>query len=126
MALNPRQTKFLEVLLTSQTITEASKKAGITENTAYKYLADAEFNKEYTEAKRASLQHVSTRLNEIALRSISVLDEIANNPDETGASRVRAVQVALDYAFKAMEIEDLNARMNELEKLLQSMEDEKL
>ena len=123
MALNAKQVSFMKALLTSDTITEAYKKAGIAEHTAYKYLADEEFSKEYTEQKRASLRHVSTRLNEIALRSIAILDEIANDQEQTGASRIRAVEVALNYAYKGMEIEDQNNRLTEIENMLEEAEE---
>lgn len=123
MALNAKQVKFMKALLTSDTITEAYKQAGIAEHTAYKYLADEEFNKEYTEQKRESLRHVSTRLNDIALRSIAILDEIANDQEQTGASRIRAVEVALNYAYKGMELEDLNNRLTEIENMLEEAEE---
>lgn len=122
MALNDRQIKFMKALLVKPTIKEAYEDAGIAENTAYKYLSDDEFNKEYTEQKRASLRHVSTRLNEIALRSITILDEVANDEEQTGASRIRAVEVALNYAYKGMELEDLNNRLSEIEQMLEDME----
>lgn len=123
MALNAKQVKFMKALLMSDTITEAYKQAGIAEHTAYKYLADEEFSKEYTEQKRASLRHVSTRLNEIALRSIAILDEIANDQEQTGASRIRAVEVALNYAYKGIELEDLNNRLTEIENMLEEAEE---
>src|SRR5699024_6034100 len=123
MALSQRQTNFMKALLTSGSVKEAYEEAGIAEHTAYKYLRDEEFSKEYTEQKRESLRHVSTRLNDIALRSIAVLDEIANDKEETGASRVRAVQVALDYAYKGMELEDLNNRLTEIENMLEEAEE---
>lgn len=123
MALNAKQVKFMKALLMSDTITEAYKQAGIAEHTAYKYLADEEFSKEYTEQKRESLRHVSTRLNEIALRSIAILDEIANDQEQTGASRIRAVEVALNYAYKGMELEDLNNRLTEIENMLEEAEE---
>lgn len=123
MALNAKQVSFMKALLTSGTIKEAHEKAGIAEHTAYKYLADEEFSKEYTEQKRASLRHVSTRLNDIALRSIAILDEIANDQEQTGASRIRAVEVALNYAYKGMELEDLNNRLTEIENMLEEAEE---
>src|SRR5699024_1521438 len=123
MALNAKQVKFMKALLMSDTITEAYKQAGLAEHTAYKYLADEEFSKEYTEQKRESLRHVSTRLNEIALRSIAILDEIANDQEQTGASRIRAVEVALNYAYKGMELEDLNNRLTEIENMLEEAEE---
>ena len=123
MALNAKQVKFMKALLMSDTITEAYKQAGIAEHTAYKYLADEEFSKEYTEQKRESLRHVSTRLNDIALRSIAILDEIANDQEQTGASRIRAVEVALNYAYKGMELEDLNNRLTEIENMLEQAEE---
>ena len=123
MALNAKQVKFMKALLTSDTITEAYKQAGIAEHTAYKYLADEEFSKEYTEQKRAGLRHVSTRLNEIALRSIAILDEIANDQEQTGASRIRAVEVALNYAYKGMELEDFNNRLTAIENMLEEAEE---
>lgn len=113
----------MKALLVNPTIKEAAEEAGIAENTAYKYLNDPEFSKEYTEQKRASLRHVSTRLNDIALRSIAILDEIANDQEQTGASRIRAVEVALNYAYKGMELEDLNNRLTEIENMLEEAEE---
>lgn len=123
MALNSRQIQFMKALLVKPTIKEAYQEAGIAENTAYKYLADPDFSKEYTEQKRESLRHVSTRLNDIALRSIAILDEVANDDEQTGASRIRAVEVALNYAYKGMELEDLNNRLTDIEDMLADTEE---
>ena len=45
-------------------------------------------------------------------------DDVANDKEQTGASRIRAVEVALSYAYKGMELEDLNNRLTEIERML--------
>lgn len=122
MKLSNKQLDFLEALLSSSTIAEAARQADISEKTAYNYLADDAFNDEYLHYKRLSLKHIVTRLNDIALQSLEILHEIAHDTEQTGTSRIRAVDIMLNYTFKGMQYEDMDKRINELEKRLEEME----
>lgn len=122
MKLNNKQFDFLEALLSSSTIAEAARQADISEKTAYNYLADDAFSAEYLHYKRLSLKHIVTRLNDIALESLEILHEVAHDTEQTGTSRIRAVDIMLNYTFKGMQYEDMDKRIHELEKRLEEIE----
>jgi hypothetical protein len=48
--------------------------------------------------------------------AVSTLGKIMVDPNAPAASRVRAAESVLDHAAKAIEIEDIEARVSELER----------
>ena len=127
MSLTPKQRAFLEALLVSQTIEEAVEKAGISKSTAYKYMKEnKEFKTELRQRKGNVLTHISTRLNQLGMDALDTLEAIIN--DDTGkvtsASKVTASRSILEYMYRAKEVEDLEARLEELESYLETLKEQ--
>ena len=74
-----------------------------------------EFQAAYREARRAAFSQSIARLQQASSAAVSVLVKIMVDPDAPTSSRVRAADVVLDRASKAIELEDLDQRIAELE-----------
>lgn len=113
--LNIRQDRFLKALLESSSVDEAAKKAKITRSTGYKYLRDDRFMEEYRTLRRDAMQQVATRLQQASVEAVNVLKEVMNDKEAPHASRVSSAKNVLDVAYRAFELDDLTARVEEVE-----------
>lgn len=116
--LNIRQDRFLKALLETATIEAACKMAGINKTTGYKYLKDATFLAEYRKIRRESMQQVTARLQRTSEEAVSVLHEIMLDSDNSPNARVQAAKNTLDIAYKSLELDDVQARIEQLERNL--------
>lgn len=109
-------------LLTEPTITTAAEKAGITPRTLYKWLKLPEFRSAYMAAKREAVTVAIARLQQAATEAVEALRSIMNDPKKPASARVSAARAILEMAIKAIEIEDLEVRIEELELVIQKRE----
>lgn len=116
--LNIRQDRFLKALLETATIEAACKMAGINKTTGYKYLKDATFLAEYRKIRRESMQQVTARLQRTSEEAVSVLHEIMLDSDNSPNARVQAAKNTLDIAYRSLELDDIQERIEELESRL--------
>lgn len=114
--LNQRQDKFLKALLETASVEQACRVANITKPTAYKYLKDVEFMKEYRSIRRELMQGITARLQKSSEEAVNTLNEIMLDETATPSSRVQAAKNVLDVAYRSIEIDDTQERLEELEK----------
>ena len=115
--LTAKQHKAIAALLSEPTIGGAAAKVGIGERTLYAWLADPEFAQAYRGARVEAVRQAMGRLQQVASESVQVLIEVMNNPAERGATRIVAAKAVLETAFKAVELEDLEASVTALEEV---------
>jgi hypothetical protein len=116
--LNIRQDRFLKALLETATIEAACKMAGINKTTGYKYLKDATFLAEYRKIRRESMQQVTARLQKASEEAVAVLHEVMTDSGNSPNARVQAAKNTLDIAYRSLELDDVQARIEELESRL--------
>ena len=116
--LNIRQDKFLKALLEAGSIDEACKKANINRTTGYKYLKDQLFMDEYRKIRRDAMQQVTARLQKKSEEAVEVLAEIMNNKEAPTSSRVQSAKNILDVAYRSLELDDVQERIEKVEKVL--------
>ncbi|MGW8182080.1 MAG: hypothetical protein ACWGQW_25405, partial [bacterium] len=66
-------------------------------------------------ARRRVVQHAISRLQKVSSEAVDTLREIMTDPDKPATSRVTAARTILEMAVKAVELEDLEVRIEELE-----------
>lgn len=115
--LTGKETKFLTALLSSSTTAEAIAKAKIAENTAYRYLRDDRFKGELRKARRDIIFKTTSSLTASTERALSVLNDVMVDQDAPASSRVAAAKLVLDVAFNAVQADDIQERIERLEKL---------
>lgn len=116
--LPPRHQKLLAALLSARTVEAAAGAAGCSVRHAYRMLADPVFAEALRKARRAALRLATGQLQQSAGEAVMVLRLIAADKGQPASARVAAASRLLDTAFKAAEIEDLEARLAAVEERL--------
>lgn len=109
----------LGALLTESTLGAAAKVAGISESTLWRWLKEQEFAEAYRELKREAVGQAVTRLQQISCQAVETLKDIMLDKKSPASVRVSAAKSVLEMAIKAVEIEDISRRLEELEKAVE-------
>ena len=104
-----KQEEAIAALLTQRNIDEAAKAVGIAPNTLLKWTA-------YREARRLAFRQSVARLQQASGAAVSTLLKIMVDATAPHSTRVRAADSVLDHAAKAIEIEDIEGRLSNLER----------
>jgi AcrR family transcriptional regulator len=118
--LTPKQEEAILALLSNRTVEDAARAAKITPRTLYRYLKDPEFNAAYRQARWTAFGQCTARLQQASSAAVSVLVKVLADPTTPAAVKVRAADSVLDHAVKALEVEDIAARLAELERAASS------
>ena len=111
-----KQEDAIAALLTQRNIEEAAKVAGIGANTLLRWLKVPEFQKAYREARRAAFSQSIARLQQGTSAAATTLIKLLLDPNTPASVRARVADSIFAHASKAIEIEDIEARVSELER----------
>jgi hypothetical protein len=103
-------------LLTQRNMEEAAKSIGIATNTLLSWTKVPEFQAAYREAKRTAYGQATARLQQATSAAASTLMKVMIDAATPASVRVRAAEAIFNHAAKAIEIEDIDARVSELER----------
>jgi hypothetical protein len=103
-------------LLTQRNIEEAAKSAGISARTLMRWLKLPEFQKAYREARRAAYSQAVARLQQGAAAAATTLLKVMVDQGTPASVKVRAAECIMAHSSKAIEIEDIEARVTDLER----------
>lgn len=106
----------IAALLTQRNTEEAAKAVGIAPNTLLNWLKLGEFQAAYREARRDTFKQSIARLQQASSAAVTTLLKVMVDPVTPASTKVRAADSVLDHAAKAIEIEDIEARVSELER----------
>jgi DNA-binding MurR/RpiR family transcriptional regulator len=121
--MSRNQEKGLAALLSERTIAAAAQSAGISEATLLRWLKEETFANEYRAARREVVSHAITQLQSACSDAVAALCSIAEDATAPASSRVAAARTILDTSIKAVELEDLAARIERLEQMQAAMQD---
>jgi hypothetical protein len=110
-----KKEEAIVALLTNRSIEEAARATGIDPNTLLRWLKLPEFQKPYREAKWAAFGQSIARLQYLSSAAVSTLGKIMLDSKTPPATRVRAADSILDHTIKAIETEEIEARVEALE-----------
>ncbi len=116
--MTAKHEKLLAALLTAPTIAGAAKSAGISEATALRYLKEAEFQTAYRDARRELVSLAVSQLQRACGVAVATLLTVARDAEASAGARVSAAKAILETSFRAVEIDDLGARVEAMETLL--------
>ena len=105
-------------MLTSKTVEDAYKKAGITRNTAYRYLSDDDWQKEYRKRRSELTDTLTTQLLQLGTQAIKTLESNMTDPDATPATKNTTAKTILDYIYSNHDREQIVERLEEIERVL--------
>ena len=127
MILKGHGTKFrqrkeaaIAALLMQRNIEEAAKAVGISVPTLISWMKVPEFDKAYREARRDAFRQSTSRLQQASGAAVTTLLKIMVDPAAPASVRLRAADIVLAHTEKAIEIEDIEARVAALEQTAQA------
>ena len=115
--LGRKQEDAIAALLTQRNIEEAAHAAGIGARTLLRWLKLPQFQAAYREARRAAFGQAIARLQQGTSAAATTLLKTLIDPSTPASVRVRAAEAILNHANKAIEIEDVEARVAALEQV---------
>ena len=94
----------------------AARTADVSIRTLHRWLKDSEFDAAYREARRVAFRQSVARLQHGSSAAVSTLLKVMLEPNMPPSTKVRAADSVLNHATKAIELEDIEARVSELER----------
>ena len=116
--LTPKQERALVALLDCGEIKGAAKVAGVGEVTLWRWLQLPAFQSRYREARRQLVETAIALLQSDCTIAVRVLREVAEDKQAPASSRVAAAKTIIEQSIGAIELMDLQDRVEMLEKML--------
>jgi len=114
--LTPKQEEAILALLTAQGVDNAARAIGIGPRTLYRWMNEPLFDKAYRKARRDAFGQGTARLQQAAGAAVSSVLKIMVDQHTPASTKLRAADLVLSHGAKAIEIEDIEARVGELER----------
>lgn len=115
-----KQTKAIDALVSTPTVGEAAKMAGIGARTLYRWMAEDEnFKAALNEAESNAISALARGLLALSERVLSALGDSLSSNDENVV--MRAVNTHLSHLPKLRQISALEERLSEIEKRLEEI-----
>lgn len=113
--LSREQSETLDALLEARSKQEAATRLGISRATLYRRLRDPDLKEAYRAARSEALADATATLQVAAVVAVKALLDILSDPTVAPYVRVTSASRVLELAYKAYELEDLEARLEALE-----------
>jgi hypothetical protein len=115
--LGRKQEDAIAALLSQRNIDDAARACGVGARTLIRWLKLPEFVKEYRSARREAVQQAVARMQQATGAAGTVVLKLMTDPNVPAAVKLRAAECVFDRAMKGIEIEDIEARVAELERV---------
>jgi DNA-binding MurR/RpiR family transcriptional regulator len=116
--LSQKQERALVALLDCGEIKKAAAAAGVNEATLWRWLQSPDFQSRYRAARRQLVETAIAQLQSDCTIAARVLREVAEDREAPASSRVAAARTILEQSIGAIELIDLQERVEMLEKML--------
>jgi hypothetical protein len=113
--LTSKQEQAIVALLSNRNVEEAARACNIPPRTLFRWLKEPAFQAAYRTAKKAAFGQAIARLHHLASAAVSTLGKVMLDPATPPATKVRAADSILERTTKAIEVEDIDARLVALE-----------
>src|SRR5262249_35507797 len=118
--LTRKQEEVIVALLSQRNVEEAARVTKVAPRTVYRWMKDPDFDAAYREAKRSAFSQSIARLHQMCSAAVSTLGKVMVDANTQASTRVRAADSILNHTTKAIEIEDIAARVAALEEATQT------
>jgi len=115
--LSERQLKAIPHLVASSTYEKGCRKARISRNTYYEWMKDPVFKAELRRQRDNVIEEALETLKFSMTNAVKVLVELLDTTENEYLKRNVAKDI-IGYVIKAKELEDLDQRITEIEKLI--------
>jgi transposase-like protein len=103
-------------LLSQRNVEEAAHTVGIAPRTLLRWMKEPEFQAAYREARRNAYSQAVAKLQQGATAAATTLLKVMLDQSTPASVRIRAAECIMNHSSKAIEIEDVEARVAELER----------
>ena len=114
--LTPKQEQAILALLVQPNIEQAARTVAVGVRTLHRWLAEPAFDAAYRAARRKTFSQGVARLQQMTSAAVTTIGKVLVDPSTPPSTKVRAAECVLQHASKAIELEDLEARIAELER----------
>jgi hypothetical protein len=111
-----KKEEAVAALLVQRNLEDAARAISISPKTLLRWMKEPEFDAAYRRARRAAFGQSIARLQQGASAAATTLLKTMIDPNTPASVRVRAAECVMNQATKAIEIEDIEARVTELER----------
>jgi len=111
-----KKEEAIVALLTQRNVEEAARSIGITTQTLVRWMKIPEFDSAYRNARRGAFAQSVARLQQASGAAVTTQLKLAVDPNAPAAVKARAAYYILTMAAKAIEIDDVEKRVAELER----------
>jgi hypothetical protein len=115
-----KKKEAIVALVSQRSIEDAARACNVPARTLYRWLKEHEFDAAYRAARRQAYGQSISRLQQGSTAAATTLLKVMVDLATPPSTRVRAAEAVLNHAAKAIEIEDLDARLRELEMAVES------
>jgi hypothetical protein len=123
--LKAKQEEAILALLTTTNVEQAARAAKIGPRTLYRWQQDPEFDKAYRKACRDAFGQGTARLQQASGAAVSTMLKIMLDQNVSASTKLRAADLVRTHGAKAIEIEDVEARVAELERAMAEQKDKR-
>ena len=113
--LTQKQEAAVLALVTNQGVDNAARAVGIAPRTLYRWMHEPLFDAAYRKARRAAFGQGTARLQQATGAAVTAVLKIMVDPQSPASTRLRAADLVLIHGAKAIELEDIEARVTALE-----------
>jgi hypothetical protein len=103
-------------LMTHRSVEDAARSIGVNADTLLRWMKLPEFKTALREARREAYGQAISRLEHASGAAVTTLLKVMTDQNTPASSRVRAADCVLDHARHAIEVEDIEVRVSELER----------
>ena len=103
-------------LLTHRNVEEAAQAVGVAPKTLIRWQQVPEFQAALRKARRDAYGNSIGRLQQGSAAAVSTLLKVMVDPSTPASTKVRAAESVLNHSEKAIELEDIETRLAELER----------
>ena len=111
-----KKEQAIAALLSHRNVEAAARVVGISANTLLRWTKEPEFEAAYREARRTASCQSIARLQDASGAAVTTVLKIMLDSNVSPGTRLRAAEIVLAHTAKAIEIEDIDVRVAELER----------
>jgi hypothetical protein len=111
-----KKEEAIAALLSQRNVEDAARGVGIDAKTLLRWMKEPEFDAEYRNAKRAAYGQSIARLQQASSAAVTTLLKLMVDQNVPASTRARCADSVLGHTVKAIELEDIEARIAALER----------
>jgi len=119
-----RVDRAILALLEHTTAEKAAAAIGVSAVTLWRWMQQEDFQARLRLARRRAYSQSVARLQPASSAAVGTLLRVMTDQAAPAASRVRAADSVLDHAAKAIELEDIEERLSDLERAAEKSKEE--